>query len=64
MALILGFIHFIVSTLECTAVAQSIRLKGGYVICTSVIPCSSSGLAKNNRLMYMFVLFSRLFWLF
>ena len=31
------------------------------MICTSVIPCLSSGLAKNNKIMSMFVLF---FWLF
>ena len=35
--------------------------KGGYVICTAVIPCLSSGLAKNNKIMFMFVLFSRFF---
>ena len=29
------------------------------MICTSVIPCLSSGLAKNNKIMFMFVL-----WLF
>ena len=31
------------------------------MICTSVIPCLSSGLAKNTTIMSMFVLFSRLF---
>ena len=31
------------------------------MICISVILCLSSGLAKNNKLMSMFVLFSRLF---
>ena len=31
------------------------------MICTSVMPCLSSGLAKNNKIMSMFVLFSRLF---
>ena len=30
------------------------------MICTSVIPCLSSGLAKNNKIMSMFVLFSQL----
>ena len=30
------------------------------MICTSVIPCLSTGLAKNNQIMSMFVLFSRL----
>ena len=29
--------------------------------CTSVVPGLSSGLAKNNKIMSMFVLFSRLF---
>ena len=29
------------------------------MICTSVIPRLSSGLAENNRIMSMFVLFSR-----
>ena len=29
--------------------------------CTTVIPCLSSGLDKNNKIMSMFVLFSRLF---
>ena len=28
------------------------------MICTSVIPCLSTGLAKNNKIMSMFVLFS------
>ena len=32
------------------------RFKGGYVICTSVIPCFSSGLARNYKIMPMFVL--------
>ena len=31
------------------------------MICTSVVECLSSGLAKNNKIMSMFVLFSRLF---
>ena len=31
------------------------------MICTSKIPCLSSGLPKNNKLIFMFVL---LFWLF
>ena len=31
------------------------------MICTSVISCLSSGLAKNNKIMSTFVLFSRLF---
>ena len=31
------------------------------MICTSVVPCLSSGLAKNNKMMSMFLLFSRLF---
>ena len=31
------------------------------MICTSVIPWLSSGLAKNNKIMSTFVLFSRLF---
>ena len=35
------------------------------MICTSVIPCSSNGLAKrNNKIMSMSVLFSRLLWSF
>ena len=39
------------------------------MICTSVVPCLSSGLAKNNKIMSMFVLFSWVFghledWLF
>ena len=29
------------------------------MICISVIPCLSIGLAKNNKIMHMFVLFSR-----
>ena len=29
---------------------------------TSVMPCLSTGLAKNSKIMSMFVLFSRLFW--
>ena len=28
------------------------------MICTSVVSCLSSGLAKNNKIMFMFVLFS------
>ena len=31
------------------------------MICTNVIPCLSSGLAKNNKIMPMFVPFSLLF---
>ena len=31
------------------------------MICTSVVPCLSSGLANYNKMMSMFVLFSRLF---
>ena len=31
------------------------------MICTSVVPCLSTGLAKNNKIMSMFVLFSQLF---
>ena len=31
------------------------------MICTSVIPCLSTGLAKNDKIMSMLVLFSRLF---
>ena len=31
------------------------------MICTSVIPCLSTGLAKNDKIMFMFVLFFRLF---
>ena len=31
------------------------------MICTNVVPCLSSGLAKNSKMMSMFVLFSRLF---
>ena len=40
------------------------------MICTRVVPCLSSGLAKNNKIMSMFVQHSRLFcrffkvWLF
>ena len=40
------------------------------MICTSVVPCLSSGLAKNNKIMSMFVQLSGLFfavfkvWLF
>ena len=34
------------------------------MICTSVVPCLSTGLAKNDKIMSMFVLFSRLFWPF
>ena len=31
------------------------------MICTGVIPCLSSGLTKNNKIVSMFVLFSRFF---
>ena len=31
------------------------------MICTSVVPCLSSGLAKNNKIMSMFVQLFRLF---
>ena len=31
------------------------------MICTSVVPCLSTGLAKNDKIMSMFVIFSRLF---
>ena len=31
------------------------------MICTNVVPYLSIGLAKNNKIMFMFVLFSRLF---
>ena len=31
------------------------------MICTSVVPWLSTGLAKNDKIMSMFVLFSRLF---
>ena len=31
------------------------------MICTSVVPCLSTGLAKNDKIISMFVLFSRLF---
>ena len=31
------------------------------MICISVIPCLSCGLAKNDKILCMFVLFSRLF---
>ena len=39
------------------------------MICISVMPCLSTGLAKNDKIMSMFVLFSRLLailkvWLF
>ena len=34
------------------------------MVCSSVIPCLSNGLAKNDKIMSMFVLFSRLFWPF
>ena len=34
------------------------------MICTSVTPCLSSGLVKNDKVISMFVLFSRLFWPF
>ena len=39
-------------------------LKNGQVICTSVVPCLSSGLAKNNKIMSMFVHYPWLFCLF
>ena len=32
------------------------------MISTGVTPCLSSGLAKNNKIMSMFALFSQLFW--
>ena len=32
--------------------------------CTSAMPCLSSGLAKNNKIISMFVLFYQLFWPF
>ena len=31
------------------------------MICTGVVPCLSTGLAKNDKIMSMVVLFSRLF---
>ena len=31
------------------------------MICTNVVPCLSTGLAKNDKIMSIFVLFSRLF---
>ena len=31
------------------------------MICTSVVPCLSTGLAKNDKIMSTFVLFSLLF---
>ena len=34
------------------------------MICIGVIPCLSNGLAKNNKIMSMFVLFFRRFWPF
>ena len=34
------------------------------MICTSVMPFLSSALAKNNKIMSIFVLLSRLFWPF
>ena len=34
------------------------------MICTSVIPCLSNGLAENNKIMSMYFLFFRLFWPF
>ena len=34
------------------------------MICTSVVPCLSIGVARNNEIMFMFVLYSRLFWSF
>ena len=34
------------------------------MICTCVVPCLFSGLAKNNKIMSMFVLFSRISWPF
>ena len=38
-----------------------IKVKVGLVICSSVIPYLSIVLAKNNKIMSMFALFSRLF---
>ena len=32
------------------------------MICTSVVPCLSCDLVKNNKIMSMFCLFYRLFW--
>ena len=37
------------------------KTKGGSVICTSVVPCLSDGLAKNSKVMFMLVLFLLLF---
>ena len=34
---------------------------GGQVICTSVVPWLSTGLATNNKIMFMYILFSWLF---
>ena len=34
------------------------------MICTGVTPCLSTGFAKNDKIMSMFVLFFRLFWPF
>ena len=31
------------------------------MICTSVVPCLSTDLANNDKIMSMFILFSRLF---
>ena len=39
-----------------------ITSQGRISVCTSVIPRSSTGLAKNNKIISMFVLFSLLFW--
>ena len=36
-------------------------IKGGYVICTSVVPCLSSGFTKIDKVISMFVLFSLFF---
>ena len=45
------------------------QVKGAQVVCTNVIPFLSSGFARNNQIVSMFVLFSQLFvivkvWLF
>ena len=37
------------------------QVKGGQVVCTNVIPFLSSGFARNNQIVPMFVLFSQLF---
>ena len=34
-------------------------LQGRKLICTSVVPCLSSGLAKNDKIISMFVSFSQ-----